>query len=66
MVQLLQALANQRISTDHLEDADAVREFRNYLVHDESGEPPPDMRIFTVAEAKMHLRYFFGRLDTDW
>lgn len=30
MVQLLQSLANQRISTDRLEDADAVREYRNF------------------------------------
>ena len=66
MVQLLQSLADQRISLDRLEDADAVREYRNFLVHDESGEPPPDMRIFTVAEAKSHLCYFFGRLDPDW
>ncbi len=25
-----------------------------------------DMKTFTVAEAKTHLCYFFGRLDTDW
>jgi hypothetical protein len=66
MIQLLQLLADQRISIDRLEDADAVREYRNFLVHSESGEPPSDMRIFTVAEAKKHLCYFFGRLDTDW
>lgn len=66
MVQLLPFLADQRISQDRLEDADAVREYRNYLVHDESGEPPPDMRTFTVAEAKSHLCHFFGRLDPDW
>jgi hypothetical protein len=66
MVQLLQLLADQRVSLDRLEDADAVREYRNFLVHDESGEPPPTMRTFTVLENKMHLCYFFGRLDTDW
>jgi hypothetical protein len=66
MAQLLQSLADQRISTDRLEDTDAVREYRNFLVHDESCEPPPDLRTFTVAEAKQHLCYFFGRLDTDW
>jgi hypothetical protein len=66
MVQLLTSLADQRVSIDRLEDADAVREYRNFLVHDESGEPPPEMRTFTVAEAKTHLCYFFGRLDTDW
>ncbi len=65
MFQLLQSLADQRISTDRLDDADAVREYRNFLVHDESGEPPPKMRTFTVAESKMHLCYFFGRLDPD-
>lgn len=66
MVQLLPALADQRLSVDRLEDADAVREYRNYLVHSEVGEPPPDMRTFTVAAAKTHLCYFFGRLDADW
>ena len=66
MAQLLQSLADQRVSTDRLEDAYAVREYRNFLVHAESDDPPPDLRIFTVAEAKQHLCYFFGRLDPDW
>lgn len=66
MVHLLQSLADQRISVDRLEDADAVREYRNFLVHDESENPPPGTRTFTVAEAKTHLCYCFGRLDTDW
>lgn len=66
MVHLLQSVADQRLSIDRFEDADAVREYRNFLVHDESGVPPPDMRTFTVAQAKAHLCYFFGRLDTDW
>lgn len=66
MAQMLQSLATQRISIDRLKDADAVREYRNFLVHHELGVPPPDMRIFTVADAKAHLCYFFGRLDADW
>ena len=66
MFQLLQSLADQRIAIDRLEDADAVREYRNFLVHDESNAPPPDMRTFTVVDAKKHLCYFFGRLDPDW
>jgi hypothetical protein len=66
MIQLLQSVADQRISIDRVEDADAVREYRNFLVHSESGEPPPEMRTFTLAEAKTHLCYFFGRLDPDW
>src|SRR4051794_13246177 len=35
MVQLMQSLANQRVSTDRLDDANDVREYRNFLVHDE-------------------------------
>jgi hypothetical protein len=66
MAQLLQSLADQRLSIDRLEDADAVREYRNFLVHSESDKPPPELRAFTVAEAKSHLCYFFGRLDPDW
>ncbi len=67
MFQLLQFLAGPHyISMDQLEDVDAVREFRNFLVHDESDKPPPDMRTFSVAEAKKHLCYYFGRLDPDW
>lgn len=66
MMQLLQSLADQRIAMDRLEDADAVREYRNFLVHSESTEPSPEMRTFTVAEAKSRLCYFFGRLDPDW
>lgn len=66
MVKLMQSLANQRVSTDRLRDANEVREYRNFLVHDELGEPPLDMRTFTVEEAKRHLCYFFGRLDPDW
>ncbi len=66
MIQLLESLADQRISTDSLENADAVREYRNFLVHDEAGDPPPEMRTFTVEECKTHLCYFFGRLDADW
>lgn len=62
MVQLMPAVADQRLSIDRFEDADAVRDYRNVLVH----EPPPNMRAFTVREAKSHLCYFFGRLDPDW
>jgi hypothetical protein len=40
MVQLLQSLADQRFSLDRLEDADAVRQYRNFLVHDEVANLP--------------------------
>ena len=63
---LMQSVADQRLSIDHFEDADAVRAYRNFLVHDEADEAPADMRTFEVPEAKSHLCYFFGRLDPDW
>ncbi len=66
MVQLLKSLASQRVSEDRYEDTDDVREYRNFLVHDESVIPPLEMRIFTVEDAKSCLCYFFGRLDPDW
>jgi hypothetical protein len=66
MSQLLKSLADQRFSSDCLEDADDVREYRNFLVHDESDRRPPGLRIFTVAEAKSCLCSYFGRLDADW
>lgn len=66
MTRLLQSVANQRLSVDRVEDADAVREYRNFLVHSETGELPPDIKCFTVQEAKSRLCYFFGRLAPDW
>lgn len=66
MNQLIQLVADQRISLDRLDDADAVRIYRNFLVHDETNEPPAGMQIFTVLEARSHLCYFFGRLNSDW
>jgi hypothetical protein len=63
---LMQSVADQRLSVDHFEDAEAVRDYRNFLVHDEAEEAPADMRTFEVPEAKSHLYYFFGRLDPDW
>jgi len=66
MIQLLQSVADQRIPMDRLDNADDVRKYRNFLVHDESHEPPSDMRTFSVDEAKSHLCYYFGRLNADW
>jgi hypothetical protein len=66
MGQLIASVANQHFSLDSIANANAVREYRNYLVHSNEEEPPPDMRVFTVPEAKSHLCVFFGRLDADW
>jgi hypothetical protein len=63
---LMQSVADQRLSVDRLEDADAVRQYRNVLVHDEAKKPSEDIQTFDVPEAKSHLCYFFGRLDPDW
>ncbi|MCA9153315.1 MAG: hypothetical protein KDA62_12325 [Planctomycetales bacterium] len=67
MAHLLKSVADQRIAIDRFEDADAVRQYRNFLVHDDSSNAPPDdLRAFSVTDAKKHLCYFFGRLDPDW
>jgi hypothetical protein len=63
---LMQSVGGQRLSVDNFEDADAVRKYRNFLVHDEAEKPPRDMRTFDASQAKSHLCYFFGRLDPDW
>jgi hypothetical protein len=67
MVQLVRhAIPNQMFSQDTIDDADDVRKFRNYLVHDIEDEVPEGVKRFTVAEAKRCLCAYFGRLDARW
>ncbi|HVA49955.1 MAG TPA: hypothetical protein VNH11_26550 [Pirellulales bacterium] len=67
MIQLVRHLIpNQRFSQDCIDNADEVRIFRNFLVHDFLDEPPADMVAFTVFEAKKHLCDYFARLDATW
>jgi hypothetical protein len=67
MVQLVRsAIPNQMFSQDCIDDADDVREYRNFLVHDIEDDPPEEMRVFTVPEAKRCLCEYFGRLDPRW
>ena len=67
MLQLVRhAIPNQMFSQDTIDDADAVREYRNYLVHDIEDEVPEGVRAFSVAEAKRCLCAYFGRLDARW
>ena len=67
MVQLLnQAIPNERFPKDWIENADDVRDFRNFLVHDIEEKPPADMIEFTVYEAKKHLCAYFSCLDPNW
>jgi hypothetical protein len=67
MVQLVRhAIPNQMFSQDTIDDADEVRMYRNYLVHDLEDDAPEGLRTFTVAEAKRGLCAYFGRLDARW
>jgi hypothetical protein len=67
MVQLVRyAIPNQTFSQDVIDDADDVRKYRNYLVHEVEDEVPEGLRVFTVAEAKSCLCKYFGRLDARW
>src|SRR5437867_3108211 len=67
MIQLVRhAIPNQMFSQDCIDDADNVREYRNFLVHDIEDDPPEEMRVFTVPEAKRCLCEYFGRLDPRW
>jgi hypothetical protein len=63
MKDLLVAIANQRIPQDWLEDADAVREYRNALVHE--GDTT-DIEAVSLAEARSRLCRFFSQLPKDW
>lgn len=67
MIQLVRRLVpNQRFSQDCIDNADEVRVYRNFLVHDSLDEPPEDMIVFSVSEAKKHLCEYFSRLDPTW
>jgi hypothetical protein len=67
MVQLLnEAIPNQRFPRDWIDNADAVREYRNFLVHEIEEEPPRGMETFTVEEAKRFLCAYFSCLDPNW
>jgi len=67
MEQLLNRLIpDQHFPQDWIDNADDVRVYRNFLVHDAEEEPPVDMAVFTIAEAKKHLCSYIGRLDPRW
>jgi hypothetical protein len=67
MFQLVRhAVPNQNFSQDIIDNADDVREYRNFLVHDIEDEPGKDIVVFSAAEAKKHLIAYLGRLDTGW
>ncbi len=67
MFQLVnEAVPDQRFSRDVIDNANDVRVFRNFLVHDLEDEPGEGMVRFTVHQAKSHLCAYIGRLDPTW
>jgi hypothetical protein len=61
-----QAIPDQAFSQDVVDNADDVREYRNFLVHDIEDEPGENLVAFTVPKAKSHLCAYLGRLDPAW
>jgi hypothetical protein len=67
MYQLVnEAIPDEAFSLDVIDNADDVREYRNFLVHDSEDEPGEDIVTFTVPRAKSHLCAYLGRLDPAW
>ncbi len=61
-----QAIPTQRFPQDKIDNADKVRKYRNFLVHDPEEDAPADVSVFTVKEAKRHLAAYFALLDAQW
>jgi hypothetical protein len=67
MVTLIRnAVPTQTFTQDCVDDADDVRIYRNFLVHDMEEEPPSDMVTFTVLQAKKNLCTYFSCLNPRW
>lgn len=63
-VDLLNALAARRgIPDDQRDNAHAVREYRNSLVHERQDE---EAQAIPLATAQGHLCRFFARLPREW
>jgi hypothetical protein len=60
------AIPNERFSQDCVDNADEVRIFRNFMVHNLDEDPPEETRELTLAEAKRRLCTYFSRLDPRW
>lgn len=67
MYQLVnKAIPDQRFSEDVVDNADDVRLYRNFLVHDIEDEPGEALATFSVPQAKSHLCAYIARLDPTW
>ncbi len=63
MKPLLDAVASRcKIPYETLDNAHAVRSFRNSIVHDIS----EDFTEIGIQDARSHLCIYFGRLPFDW
>ena len=66
MFQLINhAIPTQHFPRDTIDNADGVREYRNFLVHDIEDEPGEDI-VVTVQEAKKHLCAYIACFDPAW
>ncbi len=63
MKDLLLAVATKRSATDYLDDARAVQEYRNNLVHEGDSRR---MRPVSFEKARRSLAVFLGRLPLNW
>jgi hypothetical protein len=62
--QLLSSIARRHgVPQDTLDTANEIRNFRNYLIHEEN-EPEP--KTFTIDEAMSPLNTYIARLPNEW
>jgi len=60
------AIPNQSFSQDVVDNADKVRRFRNFLVHDVEDDTNVYVEPCTVQEARSYLCKYISRLDAAW
>lgn len=60
------SIPDQSFSQDVIDGADDVREFRNFLVHDNVDESGEGRITFSVEQAKTVLCTYLARLDPAW
>ena len=60
------AIPNQSFSQVVIDNADDVRRYRNFLLHDVEDEVGVHVGSFTVQEARSRLCAYLARLDASW
>jgi hypothetical protein len=61
-----QAVPTEAFSQDCIDDADEVREYRNFLVHDMGKVPPPGIVAISLKDVKRRLSGYFARINPRW